>query len=524
MKLFFTRLGWGCLLCLLVAQLASAQTTPPSPAPAASGASARLRLEGQWQGPLPVPGGKLEVRIAITELANNAYFASLDVPQQRLNRVPMEVLVKGDTVTFTSAEVGCRFVSRRLPDGPQLTGQWEQPGYKTALTLRYSPLPPPPKNFKFQPPYRIEEVTISVSDGTQLSGTLTTPAGEGPFPAVVLLSDMGLQTRDAPFVDYNLFGSLADYLTRHRVAVLRFDDRGTGRSTGDSRQITTPLRVQDAQAALNFLRTRPLLDVTRLGLLGHGEGGNVALLAAAQPLPPAFVVSLAATGVVGREHLAYQQALGRADGQPDTAQAAEARRQEIAQQDIRRQAEKMRATGANSAQIETFLAQQQMRQRSAQKKQVEANLKKQQTLIDVVRQTADNTQARAILENMLRQFYPEMPAAQVLSTAEWMTTPWYRYYLDFSPLQGLGGVRCPVLLLHGTEDAQVNPATNLPPLEKALKNNGDLTTKRLEGVNHQFQPPMVEWPLVGGQSQPVFSPLALETIHDWILPPTAAAK
>ncbi|MBG8556401.1 alpha/beta hydrolase family protein [Hymenobacter guriensis] len=521
MKSLFACLCWGCLLSLAALQSASAQPTPAAVSPATK----RLPLEGQWQGPLPVPGGKLDVRIAITELANNAYFATLDVPQQRLSRVPMEVKVQGDTVTFSSAEVGCRFVSRRQPDGPKLVGQWEQPGYKTALILQYSPLPPPPKNFKFQPPYRIEEVTITVpADGVKLSGTLTTPAGQGPFPAVVLLSDMGPQTRDAAFADYNLFGGIADYLTRHRVAVLRFDDRGVGRSAGDSRLITTPLRVQDAQAALNFLRARPLLDVTRLGLLGHGEGANVALLAAAQPLPPAFVVSLAAAGVPGREHLAYQQALGRADGQPDTAQANETRRQELQLQDIRRQAEKMRASGANSAQVETFLAQQQMRQRSAQKKQIEANLKKQQTLIDVVRQTPDNTQARAILENMLRQFYPTMAAAQVLSTAEWMTTPWYRYYLDFNPLQGLAGVRCPVLLLHGTEDVQVNPAVNLAPLEKNLKGSISLTVKRLEGLNHQFQPPMADWPLVGGQSQPVFSPVALETIHDWILPTTQTAK
>ncbi|MFC7666143.1 serine aminopeptidase domain-containing protein [Hymenobacter humi] len=102
--------------------------------------------------------------------------------------------------------------------------------------------------------------------------------------------------------------SLADYLTRHGIAVLRFDDRGVGKSGGTYANATTADLVTDAQAALAFLRTRPLVAPQRTGLLGHGEGANVALLAAAAPgRAPAFVVSLAGYGQPGYTVLLRQQ-------------------------------------------------------------------------------------------------------------------------------------------------------------------------------------------------------------------------
>ncbi|MEJ7662929.1 MAG: alpha/beta hydrolase [Hymenobacter sp.] len=101
----------------------------------------------------------------------------------------------------------------------------------------------------------------------------------------MLLSDAGAHDRNGTVGDFAPLGQLADYLTRRGVAVLRFDDRGTGKSTGTPLATTAEL-VGDAQAALNFLRTRPEIDLQHLGLLGHGEGGNVALLAATGSLPP----------------------------------------------------------------------------------------------------------------------------------------------------------------------------------------------------------------------------------------------
>jgi len=495
---------------LLGLPLVGAAQTQPQPA-------GKLNLEGLWKGALTVPGGSLPVVITVTELAGGNRFATLDVPMQRIVRSPMEVQQRGDTLIFAAQQAGCQFICLRSADGQQLQGTWQQPGYKTPLALAFFVAPKvDPKNFKFPPPYRVEEVTVSNGqDNTRLNGTLTIPAGTGPFPAVMLLSDVGGQDRDATTGAYRLFGELADYLTRQGTAVLRLDDRGVGQSGGDNAAATTADLVKDAQAGLNFLRTRPLIDFNHLGLIGHGEGGNVALLAAAQPLPPAFVIALAASGVVGREQLVLRQTEARRSNEADTTKGAISVAQQQFQADVRRQADKMRAEGANSAQIDTFLDQQRMRQRGEEKKQLEVIMQQQRAMLEIVRQTANNSQAQAIVSNMLQQYTPGLEQAAAQASATQMTTPWYRYFLEFDPQTELLRVQCPVLLLNGTVDPLVG-VSNMALLERGLRLSKRIVTRKLAGVNHQFQAPQQEWPLVAGEPKPVFSPVAQEAIRDFI--------
>ncbi|WP_165370587.1 alpha/beta hydrolase family protein [Hymenobacter persicinus] len=506
MKKCLASLLGSWLMVMVVAVAAVAQTEP----------AARVNLEGQWKGTLAVPGGSLPISISVTELAGGNRFATLDVPMQRIVRSPMEVQQRGDTLLFDAQAVGCQFVAQRSADGKELRGTWQQPGYKTPVTLAFSVAPKvDPKNFKFPPPYRVEEVTVTnLADNTRLSGTLTIPAGAGPFPAVVLLSDIGPQDRDGTVGTYRMYGELADYLTRQGTAVLRLDDRGVGQSGGDNAATTTAALVQDAQASLNFLRTRPLIDFNHLGLIGHGEGGNVALLTAAQPLPPSFVVALAASGVVGREQLVLRQAEARRISSSDTTGGAASGQQQF-QDDVRRQADKMRAEGANSAQVETFLDQQRMRQRAEDKKQLDVVLKQQRAMLEIIRQTANNAQAQAIVANMLQQFTPGLGQSAAQTSAAQMTTPWFRYFLEFDPQAELVKVQCPVLLLNGTLDSQVG-VSNLPLLERGLRASKRVVSRKLVGVNHQFQAPEQEWPLVGGQPKPAFSTAAQESIRDFV--------
>ncbi|MCC2548833.1 alpha/beta fold hydrolase [Hymenobacter sp. BT175] len=365
--------------------------------------------------------------------------------------------------------------------------------------------------------YREEVVFFTNTvDNIRFSAKLTIPTGKGPFPAVVLLSDMGAQDWDASLGAYRPFAAIADYMTLEGIAVLRFDDRGVGRSGGDNTTATTADRVKDVQAAVNYMRTRSEIDANRVGLLGHGEGGNVALLTAAQALSPAFVITMAASGVVGRELLARQQLSLRRAGEADTTREGYARRQQLAELELRKEAERMRAEGANSAQIQTAIAQQQIRARNAAQKRIEAASRRQLAMFEIIRQMPDNSQAEPIVVNMLRQSNPDLPLERLQTTAGLLLTPWYRSYLDFDPTPELAKVKCPVLLLHGEQDVEVALAANLPPLEKALKANKKVQVRKLPGVNHQFQAPSSDWPLVTGQLQPIISPLALETIRDWI--------
>ncbi|GAC1588455.1 MAG: alpha/beta fold hydrolase [Hymenobacter sp.] len=437
--------------------------------PSAAAAAAVPALDGLWKGQLKVPGGQLEVIFRFVKLSGGEYFCTLDVPLQKVSHMAVKTDIQGDTVRLFAEEANSRFVGTVSADGKQMAGTWQQPGFKVPMVLTFSALPAMnAKNVRLTPPYREEEATFSnLTVNTRLSGMLTIPAGPGPFPAVVLLSDAGPQDRNGTVGDFAPLGLLADYLTRRGIAVLRFDDRGVGKS-GGTPAVTTVDLVSDAQAGLNYLRTRPEIDLSHLGLVGHGEGGNVALLAAAQPLPPAFVVALAAYGLPGRD-IAVQQ-----------------------------QATTLRTLGSQTPQIE-------------------AATKRQLAMLEIIRQTTDNAQAQAIVANMLKQSNTAIDNATAQSSAAELTSPRYRYFLAFNPIERLVGVNCPVLLLNGTADLTINADANLTALAKGLKANKNVTVKKLAGVNHMFQPEPAKWPIINGQQQPNFSPEAQETIREWIV-------
>ncbi|UYZ61246.1 alpha/beta hydrolase family protein [Hymenobacter latericus] len=433
------------------------------PAPAAPA------LDGLWQGPLRVPGGQLEVIFRLVRLTGGQYFATLDVPQQKVSRMSVRVELRGDTVTFVAEEAASRFVGQLAPDGRQLSGQWVQPGYAVAMTLRYAPpAAAPGGKVRLTPPYREEEVGFpNTAADLRLGGLLTVPPGPGPFPAVVLVADAGALDRDAAVGEYRPVGALADFLTRRGIAVLRCDARGVG-STGGQVSPSLLERVSDVEACLNYLRTRPEVDLSRLGVVGHGEGGNAALLAATRPLPPAFVVTLAAAGLPGRE-------LARAQ-----------------------HTQVLRAAGLAPGQIE-------------------AVVKRQQTVLDVVLHTRDNQQAQAIVANLLRQDDPGLSPAAALAAATELTSERQRFAQMFDPVPALGAVRCPVLLLSGGTDLVVDADANLAALTRGLRANPGVTSKKLPAVNHLFQADEATWPVVAGERRPAFSPQAQEMIRAWIL-------
>ncbi|OGX85485.1 hypothetical protein BEN48_01180 [Hymenobacter glacialis] len=415
-------------------------------------------------------GGELDVTISIVPLANGRYFAALDVPAQKVGRMPTEITVRGDSVLMRMPAAGSRYAALLDTVKREMVGVWTQAGVQSKVLLRYSPMPTTSgPGTRLAPPYREEEIVFTnPMSRLNLSGMLTVPAGPGPFPAVVLVSDLGAQDRDGTVGNYHMMGSLADYLTRRGIAVLRYDDRGVGQSEGSTETATTQALVSDVQAAVNFLRARIEINISRIGVIGHGEGANVALLAAGQPLPPAFVVSLAGYGLTGQQTLLEQQvALHKASKlSPALVQAAYERKR---------------------------------------------------TMYDIIRLTAP-AQALSIVSNMLRQDQPALDASAAQAAARHLLTPWHRYFLSFDPIEQLDQIRCPVLLLSGTSDLEAPADLHQTQLEKELRSfNHSTTAKRLPGVNHLFQPPKTEWTLMNGEMKPLFSAVAQETMREWIM-------
>ncbi|WP_426061969.1 alpha/beta hydrolase [Hymenobacter sp. B1770] len=461
----------------------------------------------------------MPLQLTITQAGANKPAATLDLPAKRITRTPVSVTFRGDTLVFYAATVDLRYACVRSANGQQLRGIWVQPGLRVPLVLSRqeegsASVVASGAAAPVATTYHTEQVTLSSQPGNvQLAGTLSIPDGPGPFPAAVLLSDFGDHDRDARQGNYRFFAAMATAMARQGIAVLRLDDRGVGQSSGDGSQVRDLDRVHDAQAGLSYLRLRPTIDPAVTGLIGHGEGGNIALLAAAQPVQPGFVVTLAAAGVEGLEVLANQAE--PITSPADTTQAGAVRRQAWA--DVLSKAAQLRSSGSNAAQVETYVSQQRLKMKSEDRKQAEATRKFRRSMFEIVHQTINNDQAQAIVVNMLRQRYPNQDPALTRRRAMDLTTPKYRSFLAFDPQPSLTDVKCPVLLLHGTDDAEVNAASNLTSLEKGLKANKRVTSRRLVGVNHWFQTPAAELiPNPDGTVDSVISMPMLDTVRDWV--------
>ncbi len=159
-------------------------------------------------------------------------------------------------------------------------------------------------------PYRAEHVTIP-SGSHQLAATLTYPAeGAAKVPVVITISGSGPQDRDEyiPVAGgFRPFRQIADTLGRRGIAVLRFDDRGYGASTGDHATATSADFADDVRAIVAWLRARPDVDADRILLLGHSEGGLIAPMVAATDTRIRGLVLMAGPSQRGRDIIYYQQ-------------------------------------------------------------------------------------------------------------------------------------------------------------------------------------------------------------------------
>jgi dipeptidyl aminopeptidase/acylaminoacyl peptidase len=160
-------------------------------------------------------------------------------------------------------------------------------------------------------PYTAEEVTVTTPMGHTLAGTLTLPKGANrarPVGAIVTITGSGPEDRDEflGIGDYRPFRQYADSLGRRGIAVLRMDDRGVGGSKGAQKGATSADFGEDIRAGLAYLRTRPEIDSTRLGLLGHSEGALIAPIAALKEPNLKALVLLAGVARPAREVLVFQ--------------------------------------------------------------------------------------------------------------------------------------------------------------------------------------------------------------------------
>lgn len=323
-------------------------------------------------------------------------------------------------------------------------------------------------------PYTAREVSFHAAGDVRLAGTLSMPDGTGQFPAVVLVAGTGPQDRDAAVAGHRPFLVLADYLVRNGVAVLRYDERGVGASTGTHHTATTADFAGDAAAAHAWLAAQPAIDSRRVGILGHSEGGMVAPLVAASRDDVAFLVLLAAPGVPLRQ-LGVRQA-----GSMALAEGAPAR-------DVARN---VRMASGIMALFGHDLDAPTLQQR-----------------------------ARPILEEGFAGMPPWVREREVERALSYYTSPWAQWAMRYDPAATLRSVRAPVLAMTGARDRQVHAGDNLAAISRALRDGGNrrVTVRELPRLNHYFQTARTGALSEVGRIDETFSPAALHLIGEWVL-------
>jgi pimeloyl-ACP methyl ester carboxylesterase len=440
-------------------------------------------LTGSWQGTLSVPGGSLRVVFNFKPKAEGGYTATLDSPDQGAFGIAADSVTVQDTlIRVTVRSIGGELNAVRLADADSISGTWSQGGMRFPLVLKYSgkvtEAPKRPQEPKKPYPYKDEEVSFSNPEaGITLAGTLTVPPSDGPFPAVVLITGSGPQDRDEALLGHKPFLVLSDQLTRQGIAVLRYDDRGIGRSTGKFGGATSVDFASDAKATVAYLKTRKEVRADKIGLIGHSEGGIIAPMVATESNDVAFIVMMAGTGVPGDELILKQAALiTGAMGKSET----EVQQQQELNRKIYDLVEFGKDSAAVAAELRTLLL-----------------------------SAADSTARKDT------QFTNVTINAQIAQ----VTSPWFKYFLAYDPRPTLKKVRCPVLAINGEKDLQVPPKQNLPEIEAALREgeNSDFTIREIPGLNHLFQSATKGTPDEYGKIEETISPTALKLIGDWIL-------
>lgn len=431
-------------------------------------------IEGSWSGVLDAGAAKLPVVVHI-EKNENGFSATMDSPSQGAKGIPISsIRFEEPSLSFTVINLGVKYVG--ILENDTITGTFEQSGMKFPLNLsRSNEIPALPKRPQ-EPlppyPYHAEDVEFENKEaGITLAGTFTWPKEGKNFPAVILITGSGPQNRDEEVLGHKPFLVLSDYLTRHGIAVLRYDDRGVAGSGGVYKTARLSDFATDALSAIRYLQTRKEVNSKKTGAVGHSEGGTIAYMLAGEPRNNlAFIVSMAGMSIPGDSLLRMQRYL------------------------IARQA------GAS----EEMIAQ-------------------QEQIIEIIDGIVKQHPEEYILQNMQSLIDEALPdslkkdesvKAAFRQGLKQMMSPELQSLLCFNPSEALTGIQCPVLALGGEKDLQVPAAINLTRIKELVKSR--VTIKQYPELNHLFQHSITGSVNEYATIEETISPEVLSDIARWI--------
>ena len=405
--------------------------------------------EGTWNGELNVMGNKVPL---VFNFSTNG--CTIDSPSQGVNGIQAEKTVKDDgTISVKVGMIGATFEGK-MTDG-EIKGTYVQNGFPLPLTLKPGKLvvkrpqtPVPPF------PYKEESVSFTNAQYT-FNGTLTLPENYSKnTPVVLMVTGSGQQNRDEELFSHKPFAVIADALARQGIASLRYDDRGWGDKSVNFADFITDDFRQDAAAAIPLLRKR----FNKVGILGHSEGGTIAMMLAAEGKAD-FIVSLAGMAISGKETLIMQN----------------------------RQA--MSAIGLPKETVDSYC----------------------NSISKALDEIASGKKANEI------NIY-DVPVALkpvTIKALQQADTPYIRHFLTVDAGKLLPEIKCPVLALNGTKDTQVDCDANTTRIEKGLADCKH-SIKKIDGVNHLFQHCNTGIVTEYQQIEETISPEVLQVVAKWI--------
>ena len=440
---------------------------------------------GDWNGALEVQGMQLRLVFHITEDGEKLK-ATMDSPDQGANGIPVDkVSMNGKELTIEMPKMGIKFTSTLNEDGTEIEGTFNQGPMSLPLKMTREKVakkelvrPQEPKTFAYQQ----EEVKFeNPKGGHHLAGTLTIPPGGKFEEVVVLITGSGPQDRNEELLGHKPFLVLSDHFAKRGIAVLRYDDRGVGESTGTFKGSTSRDFADDANAAVSFLKKRKDMAGKKIGLCGHSEGGMIAPIVASENPEVDFIVLLAGPGINIPDLMKLQ-----------TDKISEA---EGVDEEMRK---------INAVIIEKafgFL--------HSNKGMNKDNLRKGLTQI-------------------LSDGFESLPASEkegedknkfMEEELEMMLDSWFLYFMQFDPADYLTKVKCPVLAVNGELDLQVTSKENLEGIKNSLAKAGNknVTIKEFEGLNHLFQKTETGAPSEYAKLEETFNEEAMKFVSDWIL-------
>ncbi len=411
------------------------------------GASAQT---GTWSGKIEVQGMKLPLVFHLTE--NNS---TMDSPDQGARDIPITVERSATgQIVIKIPSIGASYEGLWL--GKQIVGTFKQWGSSLPLTLT------PGKERVNRPqtpkgpfPYATEEVSFANGDAI-LKGTLVLPEGcTRKTPVLIMVTGSGFQNRDEEIFEHKPFAVIADALARAGVATLRYDDRGFGASSGDLVNCTSEDLKNDALAGIRLLRER----FDKVGVLGHSEGGTIALLLAAEGKAD-FIVSLAGNVVSGAETLLWQNRIA------------------------------LSGAGVPAETVDIYC--------------------------NALGEAFEARMSGRPMPSAGKYDLPDALKQNLAMAAQQLQTPYMKHFLALDARPVLGGIACPVLALAGSKDLQVEPGRNLDALRNGLGANPRNRIECLEGLNHLFQPCVTGAVTEYKEIEVTFAPEALQAVVNWL--------